>query len=387
MKQIFKLKKLSQRGVLHHLVPIIVILLLGGVTGAFVYRAKAAQPWNGALSVGPSKSGYCMNAPALQQGQQVKLAKCANVVNQKWQLEPAGTVNVKVNGTAKTLRAYTIHTFKNGVFMCVDDYKQSTQQGKNNHLVLWPCNGVDPGQRFFWNGDGHQLQSAVGLSSGLALCIDNEGSKYVADNPIDVFKCWSPAHANQDWFEIGNTATATSAPVTPPTPPPVSPGSGGFGSDRNFTGALQLGLDRSLCLTETATMNAKGHQEVVINTCNKAVTQKWQKVFLDSKNMTFQWKAASGNCLNDPALGVTASATQRVYAQTYPCSNTDHASTWTWANAGNASTYNVNNHEIMNVYSKGCLNDPANSKAIATQQIIYSCTSNSSNEQWFEAAQ
>src|SRR5581483_11529664 len=131
-------------------------------------KSHAATPWSGALSVGPPGSGYCMDAPSVATGANVVLNKCNNKIDQKWELVNAGTVS----GGGKTINAYTIQNLTAGTSECVDDWKSSSMQGKNNLLRLYTCKGTDFAQRFFWAGDGHQLKSTGG--SGL-LCIDDLG--------------------------------------------------------------------------------------------------------------------------------------------------------------------------------------------------------------------
>ncbi len=398
MKEFLRLKKLSQQGIIHHLAPILVTLALGGVTGAFIYvHTVATQPWTGALSVGPPGSKYCLDSPSLTQISTIRINPCKNVLNQKWQLNSASTISVG----GKTLRTYQIKSFGAGTQLCVDDWLPGNSMSHLYHpLRLYGC---DPtfkltAEQFYWTGDGHQLKSVKS-----SLCMDNFLGRQAPFMPVALNQCKTSA-PSQDWYEIANTATTGdgslnefvpptapspdpgSLPVTPlptpdPTPTPTPTPSG-----QNWSGVLQLGSHRSTCLEESDASNPQHHRLVVINDCKNLTLERWTRVPVTSS--TFLLKANTGACLDDTNNGV-GTTNNRFYAQTVKCTTTDPkqadpAQVWTYAKAGNPST--TDRHEIMNVNSKGCLNDPGSTIKPGQQQIIYSCTSNSANEQWFQAA-
>ena len=192
-------KRLNQTGIHHILLPAITFVLLFGIIGSYFLLTSHAAPWSGALSLGSTTSGWCMedqNSGA-NNGAYVVLDKCNNQKNQKWQLNPIG----KWNG-------HTYYTIQTAVAnLCVDNWAQSKAIGSTNPLRLFRCSGKDPAQQFVWTdvSSKHQL-----LNMQRNHCIDNASSRYVAGNHLDMYTCKTGSGAlNQEWFEIGNSATNT----------------------------------------------------------------------------------------------------------------------------------------------------------------------------------
>jgi hypothetical protein len=301
-------------------------------------------------------------------GNSVVLNKCNNKIDQKWELMNAGSFS----GHA----TYTIETYAQGKSMCVDNWGQSNTNG--NALRLYRCNGVDPAQRFVWtwvNGHTHNLYNPE-----RARCIDDRGNSTSANNALDLYTCKTGGW-NQAWFEAGNSASVSSAPVATNSPSP-SPNPGGSNSPapKPVSGtALQMGLDRQLCMENMNNSNV-ANTTVDLGNCGNTAAQSWSLVSV--ANNRFQLKAkTSGACIVDPNGAVGTNSSNRVYLYTTNCNSGDNTQVWMWSGNGN--------HELKNASGAGgCINDAANSKSTGTASrlIAYSCGSNSSNEQWFEAA-
>lgn len=377
MKHLLSLKRLNQAGIHHILMPIVVFVLLFGIGGSyFLLKSEAAsRMWIGALEVGSTSSGYCMDVlgGSYASGTPVVLNKCNNKVDQKWELMNAGSFQ----GHA----AYTIATYTQGRHLCVDNWGQSKSNG--NPLRLYNCNGVDPAERFVWtwvNGNTHNLYNPE-----RARCIDNRGGSTQANNTLDLANCKTGGSANwsQSWFEVGNSASISSAPVSTGGPVVTNNNGGGNNGSTPSTSisgtALQLGSDRKECLENMANSNT-ANTTVDINVCGNKPSESWALRKVANQNNRFQIVALTSKaCIDDPNGAVGTNQNNRVYIYTVPCNTSDNTQIWMWAGNGN--------HELKNASAAGgCINDMANDKDPGTRMIAYSCSSNASNEQWFEAA-
>lgn len=375
MKHLLSVKRLNQAGIHHILMPVLVFILLFGIGGSYFLLKSDAAPWSGALEVGSTSSGYCMDIKggSYTGYTPVVLNKCNGKVNQKWELQNAGTFN----GHA----AYTIATFAAGKFMCVDNWGQSSANG--NVLRLYKCNGVDPAERFVWtwvNGNVHNLYNPE-----RARCIDDQGGATSPNNTLDLYTCKTSGSGNwnQMWFESGNTASASSAPVVTSTSTSTTSSSSSTSAAVPKTAAtgiaLQVGVDRKLCMENMNNSNV-ANTTVLLGACSNTASESW--TLQQVANNRFLLKAkTSGACVLDPSGAVGTNAGNRVYLYTTACNTGDKNQTWMWAGNGN--------HELKNASAAGgCINDPANSTTAGTSSrlIAYSCAANSSNEQWFEAA-
>ena len=373
MNYLLSLKRLNQVGIHHILMPVVVFVLLFGIGGSyFLLKSEAAsKPWVGAFELGSTTSGYCMDVQGGSYATYtaVVLNKCNNKIDQKWELMNAGSFNGH--------SAYTIETYAQGKHMCVDNWGQSKTNGSTLHL--YNCNGVDPAQRFVWtwvNGHTHNLYNPE-----MARCIDDRGNSTSPNNALDLYTC-KGGNWNQSWFEVGNAASVSSTPVaTPGGSSNVNPGGTNVPvPPTNASGtALQLGLDRKLCMENMNNSNV-ANTTVDLGNCSNTASESWSLV--NVANNRFQLKAkTSGACIVDPNGAVGTNSSNRVYLYTTQCNSGDNNQVWMWAGNGN--------HELKNASSAGgCINDPANSKTAGTASrlIAYSCGANSSNEQWYEAA-
>ncbi len=138
----------------------------------------------------------------------------------------------------------------------------------------------------------------------------------------------------------------------------------------SWNGTLQLGSDRKLCMNDNNSSKKNG-TTIGIYTCGNYASEKW--TISKYSNGQFQLKNSTGICADDWAYGVST-ASKTVYLKTYTCQNNNGSEFWKW-----------NGHELENVYTHGCINDPAYSKLNGKGLIIYPCGGSTSNEQWFEA--
>lgn len=139
----------------------------------------------------------------------------------------------------------------------------------------------------------------------------------------------------------------------------------------SWTGELQLGYDKALCMNDNNSSRSNG-TTIGIYACGKFTSEQW--TISKYSNGQFQLKNGMGVCADDWAYGVTT-ASKTAYLRTYTCQSNNGSEFWYW-----------NGHALENPYSHGCINDPAYSTANGKGLIIYPCSGTPSNEQWFEAA-
>jgi hypothetical protein len=149
------------------------------------------------------------------------------------------------------------------------------------------------------------------------------------------------------------------------------------GHAQAWSGELQLGSDRKLCMDNLSSRSTSGNT-IDAYTCNSATSQKWTINEVSGYTDRFTLKDGQGTCADDWGDGVGTGPTNRVDVKTYPCNSNDHAQLWEWEHS-----------QLENVYTHGCINDPANSTAPGTPLIVYSCVGkpSPSNELWYEETQ
>lgn len=143
---------------------------------------------------------------------------------------------------------------------------------------------------------------------------------------------------------------------------------------QSWSGELQLGLDRNLCLDNLGGSRASGNT-IDQYSCNGSTAQKWTINEMSGYTDRFTLEDDQGTCADDWGDAVTSS-TSRVYLKTYGCNSSNKAQQWEWEGS-----------TLENVTSHGCINDPGDNKASGTPLIIYGCSGKPSNELWYEAAQ
>lgn len=143
---------------------------------------------------------------------------------------------------------------------------------------------------------------------------------------------------------------------------------------QSWSGELQLGLDKNLCLDNLGGSRASGNT-IDTYSCNGGTGQKWTINEMSGYTDRFTLENDQGTCADDWGDAVSSSS-GNVALKTYACNSSDKAQQWEWENS-----------ELENVTSHGCINDPSNKTANGTPLIVYSCSSRSSNELWYEAAQ
>lgn len=147
-----------------------------------------------------------------------------------------------------------------------------------------------------------------------------------------------------------------------------------YGHAQSWSGELQLGLDRSLCLDNRGGSRASGNTIDQYN-CNGGTAQKWSINEMSGYTDRFTLEDDQGTCADDWGDAVSSS-TNLVYLKTYGCNSSDKAQQWEWEGS-----------TLENVTSHGCINDPGDSKVSGKALIVYNCSGKPSNELWYEAAQ
>jgi hypothetical protein len=370
MYQSLSLKRLNQTGIHHILMPVIVFILLFGIAGSYFLLKSQAAPWSGALEIGSRTSGYCMDVQGsvYTSGTPVVLNKCNNKVDQKWELASAGSFQKH--------SAFVVETYQAGKFMCVDNWQQSNTNG--NGLRLYPCNGVDPAERFVWTWVNGNVNNLYNVQTG--RCIDDPQGSTKANNQLDLYKCKTTSNWNQMWFEVSNPASASSTPVSTGTPTASTTSTTPPPTDKVSGIALQLASDRKVCMNNMDNSNT-ANTTVDLSTCSNTPSESWALTPVPNQSNRFQIIAKTSNaCVVDPNGTVGTNPSNRVFLFTVPCNSSDKTQVWMWSGAGGS-------HELRNASSTGgCINDPANDKDPGTRLIAFSCSTNATNEQWYEAA-
>ena len=143
---------------------------------------------------------------------------------------------------------------------------------------------------------------------------------------------------------------------------------------QSWSGELQLGLDKNLCLDNLGGSRASGNT-IDQYSCNGGTAQKWTINEMKGYTDRFTLENDQGTCADDWGDKVSTSS-GNVALKTYACNSSDKAQQWEWEGS-----------QLENVTSHGCINDPANSKLSGKALIVYSCSGRPSNELWYEAAQ
>lgn len=143
---------------------------------------------------------------------------------------------------------------------------------------------------------------------------------------------------------------------------------------QSWSGELQLGFDRSLCLDNRGGSRASGNTIDQYN-CNGGTAQKWSINEMNGYTDRFTLEDDQGTCADDWGDKVSSSS-GNVALKTYACNSSNKAEQWEWEGS-----------TLENVTSHGCINDPGDSKTSGTALIVYNCTGKPSNELWYEAAQ
>lgn len=248
MARTYRLKRLNTKGVHHILLPAITFVILFGITGSYFLLTSHAAAWSGALSLGSTGSGWCMEDQnsSKANGAYVVLDKCNHQTDQKWQLNAIG----KWNG-------HEYYTIQSGVGnLCVDNWKQSKTIGASNPMRLFQCNGKDPAEQFVWTdvSTTHQL-----LNFETDHCIDDIGGHLTVGNRMDMYTCKSGSSASyQEWFEV--------ALGTPST------GGGGGSSGGGSTASAEhivttLYADPSVAAWQQAEKAAPTVKYAIVNIC------------------------------------------------------------------------------------------------------------------------
>jgi hypothetical protein len=139
-----------------------------------------------------------------------------------------------------------------------------------------------------------------------------------------------------------------------------------------WNGALQLGLDHNLCMTNMNNATAS------VDLCSGAMSkmQNWMGVPV-GKGGKFQIKTLGSS------MCVSAAGGDKAPVKVMTCSTSDKTQLWTWANAGKAATMNAN--ELMNTGSKMCITDPGDSKVPGMALVVSDCKANKPNQQWLKS--
>jgi len=310
------------------------------MSGAY-YVLTSSASWSGALSLGSTGSGWCMDdkGGGMSNGNPVVINRCSSQEEQKWVLNPVSTWNGHT--------VYTVENFKS--HLCLDNRSQSSALG--NPLIMYTCNAGDAAQQFVWTNvtNKHGL-----LNIQNDHCVDNKGAALVANNPLDMYTCKSTSYGNQEWFEIPNTS-----------------GTGG-GTSSTFTGtnpaALQSPLKNAsgyhVCLDDYGDSSANG-TKVDVWQCNGRSSQAWHANVGGAGTFGINGKCASA------AGNAVANGTPITL---YTC-NGSSGQKWTWANVGGPTT-------LVNTHSGKCLDDKGYSTANGTQLELYTCNGGS-NQLWY----
>jgi hypothetical protein len=375
-----KLKKLNQRGFDHIMVAVVSFVLVGVVGTALLVSSHAATPatpqWTGVLKAYSSNAtlgaGYCVatvssgNSPSGSEGAYAVLQPCSKTYDaeQIWSLNDSRTITVSGEGTSVTnVQEFTLQSAA-GSNQCLNDWQTAT--ANNTQMRLYPCSSSTTANAWIWGAKisgsesyaAHQLlnlgASKISLTGTVSstsnpMCLDDfEGGH--ANARVDVYGCKLPAQSpsNQEWYEEPAPTKSTAV-----------------GSSSTLTGALQNGnTSQKLCMNDSNSSTTSG-TPIAIYACENVVSEKW--TITKNSSGQFDLKNGQGVCADPTGTGATEAV------QTNTCSSSDM---FEWVG-----------HQIEDVTTKTCINDPSSSTKNGTQLTVTSCSGDPASEQWNEVVQ
>ncbi len=385
----FTLKKLTipgfkKRGLGSKAV-VVACFVLAGIIGTALNvtsHAAAMPQWTGILEAYNYGSGWCLTTTGGGEGSYIQLEKCSGSynANQVWSVIDTRTINIPGEtsgyGTASGVQEFTLQSAA-GSNECLNDWQASTSNG--TLMRLYPCTSSAPASAWAWetkinNSSPHQIMnlaaSKISLTGGRSKnssgnwpynsCLDVKGGTAKSGAQIDAWSCKlaSQGPSNQEWIEQSAPAKSSGG------------GSGSLGNPGGFSGttwsgSLQNGYDRKLCMNDNNSSKTNGTVIGIYN-CENVVSEKWY--ITKNGNGQFYLQNGQGICADTGSIVPNDGTTY--YLVTDTCNKSD---LWTWSG-----------HELLDVSTGGCINDPSSSTTNGTQLRVANCT-NPGSEQWFEA--
>ncbi len=376
-----KIPGFKKRGLDNKVVVVACFVMVGIIgTALYVTSHAATTQWTGILEAYNYGSGWCLTTTGGGEGSYIQLERCSSTYNadQVWSVLDNGTWKGPSSG--KTFQRLMLQSAA-GSNECINDWQASTTNG--NLQRLYPCNGSQNATAWNWgtnNGWPHQLFNmaasditinGVVIRSDVDRCLDVKGGTARSGAQIDTWACKSASQSpsNQEWFEQSAPAKSSGGGSGGGSSSSGG-GSGSLGNPGGFSGStwsgsLQNGYDRKLCMNDNNSSQSNG-TVIGIYSCGNYVSERWY--ITKNGNGQFYLQNGQGICADTgnavPNVGST------YYLVTDTCNNSD---LWTWSG-----------HELLDVSTGGCINDPGSSTTNGTQLRVTNCT-NPGSEQWYEA--
>lgn len=189
-----KFRNLTDRGIVHLAMPLLVFVLLFAIAGGyFLIRSTHAAAANYVFKSGIA--GKCLDDwhRVSANGTKVDLFTCNNTVAQEWNINSNGTVE---NANGK----------------CLDNWQQKKTNG--NPIKVYTCSAKDPAEQ--WRTTGSVLKNPQ-----TGKCIDDPAFSATNGTQLILYTC--NGGKNQRWVATltSNKPTPTPVPSPSPTPSPT----------------------------------------------------------------------------------------------------------------------------------------------------------------------
>jgi hypothetical protein len=164
--------KLSEQGISHFLVPVLVFILLFGVVGGYFMLRTGHAAASGTYVFRSGIAGKCLDVwhDGAANGTVVDSFACNNSKAQAWNINGNGTIE-NANGS------------------CLDNWKRGTANG--NPIRVFACNASDPAQQWIVTG-------GIIKNPQTGKCVDVPGFSTDNGKPLELYTC--NGGANQQWL-------------------------------------------------------------------------------------------------------------------------------------------------------------------------------------------
>lgn len=203
MTALKRLRNLGQSGFHHVFMPLVLFVLLFGVTGTYFLLTSHAAAAVYDFQLGYDR-GLCLDNSGGKAGARnpiVQLSCNTKTVSEQFSLSSIGSNRFLLKDSAGT---------------CVDDTgDRVTSSGNTVRLMTWACNSSDHAQVWMWSGSGgyHELKNAY--NNG---CINDPGYSKVIGKQMIVYNCVNMS--NEHWYQVAAQKPVSQSPAPSPAPAP-----------------------------------------------------------------------------------------------------------------------------------------------------------------------
>lgn len=229
-----RLRRLNQIGFHHIFMPLVLFVLLFGVTGTYFLLTSHAAAAVYDFQLGYDR-GLCLDNFGGKTGARNPIVQSAcntKITSEQFSLTSVGSNRFLLKDSAGT---------------CVDDTgDRVTSSGNTVRLMTWACNSSDHAQVWMWSGSGgyHELKNAY--NNG---CINDPGYSKVIGKQMIIYNCVNTS--NEHWYQVAAqkpapTPNPSPAPAPAPSPTPTpTPTPGGTGSAPAMPTTAPAGFTRA----------------------------------------------------------------------------------------------------------------------------------------------